>query len=329
MGRVGLVLGAGGTVGQAYHAGVLSALEHDLGWDPRTADVIVGTSAGALSASLLRLGMAASDLGPWITDEPLSHDCASLHGWLRRVRSGLPPAGPDRWRGRWRLPPPGMLAGILRRPWALRPSVVASAMMPPGDIDLTERADALAELIPGSWPEGLQVCATRRNDGTRVVFSAHEGPPARLPDAVAASCAIPGYFTAVTIDGAEYLDGGVFSPSNADVLAHDPPDLVVAISPLSVAGGLATSLDGPLRWVVHLKLKRELAKLADTGTSVVCIEPGDSTLSAMGANLMDVERCESVLREAFLETGAYTALEDIAERLALVTSPLSPRGRAA
>lgn len=28
--RVGLVLGAGGVVGQAYHSGVLAALEHDL-----------------------------------------------------------------------------------------------------------------------------------------------------------------------------------------------------------------------------------------------------------------------------------------------------------
>lgn len=36
MTRVGLVLGAGGIVGQAYQAGVLTALEHDLGWDPRS-----------------------------------------------------------------------------------------------------------------------------------------------------------------------------------------------------------------------------------------------------------------------------------------------------
>ena len=48
MARVGLVLGAGGIVGQAYHAGVLAAIELDLGWDPREADVIVGTSAGSV-----------------------------------------------------------------------------------------------------------------------------------------------------------------------------------------------------------------------------------------------------------------------------------------
>ena len=48
--RVGLVLGGGGRIGLAYHAGALAALEHDLGWDPRSADVIVGTSVGAVSA---------------------------------------------------------------------------------------------------------------------------------------------------------------------------------------------------------------------------------------------------------------------------------------
>ena len=60
--RVGLVLGGGGVVGIAYHAASLAAIEHDLGWDPRSADVIVGTSAGALVGALLRRGVPASDL---------------------------------------------------------------------------------------------------------------------------------------------------------------------------------------------------------------------------------------------------------------------------
>src|SRR4029453_17418931 len=45
--RVGLVLGAGGVVGHAFHAGVLRALAEVTGWDPRRAEVVVGTSAGA------------------------------------------------------------------------------------------------------------------------------------------------------------------------------------------------------------------------------------------------------------------------------------------
>ena len=56
MGRIGLVLGAGGVIGHAFHAGVLAALADDTGWDPRRADVIVGTSAGSIAGALLRAG---------------------------------------------------------------------------------------------------------------------------------------------------------------------------------------------------------------------------------------------------------------------------------
>jgi NTE family protein len=44
---VTLVLGAGGPVGSAFHAGVLRALAESCGWDPRRAELIIGTSAGA------------------------------------------------------------------------------------------------------------------------------------------------------------------------------------------------------------------------------------------------------------------------------------------
>jgi predicted acylesterase/phospholipase RssA len=62
MTRIGLVLGAGGVVGHAFHAGALAALEDETGWDPRSADVIVGTSAGSVVAALLRAGFRTHDL---------------------------------------------------------------------------------------------------------------------------------------------------------------------------------------------------------------------------------------------------------------------------
>ena len=60
--RIGLVLGAGGVVGHAFHAGVLAAVAEATGWDPREADVIVGTSAGSVVGALLRAGASAPDL---------------------------------------------------------------------------------------------------------------------------------------------------------------------------------------------------------------------------------------------------------------------------
>ena len=76
--RIGLVLGAGGAAGAAYHAGALLALQQDTGWDPRTADVIVGTSIGSIVASLLRAGLSTDDLAAWASGvEPLPAQAAA------------------------------------------------------------------------------------------------------------------------------------------------------------------------------------------------------------------------------------------------------------
>jgi len=48
------VLGAGGIAGFSFHVGALAALAELTGWDPRDADLIVGTSAGANAAASLR-----------------------------------------------------------------------------------------------------------------------------------------------------------------------------------------------------------------------------------------------------------------------------------
>ncbi|MCZ7678960.1 MAG: hypothetical protein M5U28_09490 [Sandaracinaceae bacterium] len=70
--RVTLVLGAGGPVGHAFHAGLLRALSQALGWDPREAELVLGTSAGAQVGALLRAGMSADDLAARAAGEPLT-----------------------------------------------------------------------------------------------------------------------------------------------------------------------------------------------------------------------------------------------------------------
>src|SRR5687768_14183120 len=131
MARIGLVLGAGGVVGQAYHAGVLAALEHDLGWDPRTADVIVGSSAGSVTGSLLRLGVSASDLAAWAVEAPLSVEGAPVMEQLggREVDPDFPSPSPlDLFRP-WRLPSPALLRRVAARPWAFRPGASAMTLL--------------------------------------------------------------------------------------------------------------------------------------------------------------------------------------------------------
>src|SRR5256885_10437293 len=59
--RVGLVLGAGGVMGGAWLTGGLHALATETGWDPASAEYVVGTSAGSMMGALL-----ASGVPPWV-----------------------------------------------------------------------------------------------------------------------------------------------------------------------------------------------------------------------------------------------------------------------
>src|SRR5579883_2827383 len=102
MPRVGLVLGAGGYVGQAYEIGALSALHWDLGWDPRSADVIVGTSAGSVTAALLGLGVPVLEMASWALGRP--HEGEAVLDELRRLREGLPPLDARVLMRPWRVP---------------------------------------------------------------------------------------------------------------------------------------------------------------------------------------------------------------------------------
>src|SRR5262245_15911565 len=69
--RIGLVLGAGAVGGHAFHGGVLAGLEDAVGWDARGADVVVGTSAGAVVGALLRAGFRGSDIAARAVDAPM------------------------------------------------------------------------------------------------------------------------------------------------------------------------------------------------------------------------------------------------------------------
>jgi NTE family protein len=323
MGTVGLVLGAGGIVGQAYHAGVLAALERETGWDPRSATEIVGSSAGSVTGALLRLGASAADMAAYACDQDLSEEGMSLFEVLGRRELDLPaPALRDLLRGRWRPPTPQLLARVARRPWALRPTVAAVTMMPPGSVDLCEYTavlDGVPDRGPDDWPDGLLVCAARRNDGARTIFGRPGSPEAPLSRAVGASCAIPGYFAPVEIDGVEYVDGAVHSPTNADVLLRSGLDLVVVVSPMSAAHGRSRTADSAMRFAAHRRLCREADRLRAAGTAVLAFEPTATSLSHMGLNAMAEDRSAQVVEAAAEETTARLADPKLAARLDLLT----------
>jgi len=323
MSGIGLVLGAGGIAGQAYHAGVLAALEADLGWDPRTADLIVGTSAGSITATLLRGGVPARDLAAWSTQAPLSlegHLLEELFGGefpeLERLRTSHLLRRPS-------LPGPALVRRLALRPWQPPGAALLLTLVAPGRTDISQFLDPLRAVEPPGWHNGdLWICAVRRRDGRRVVFGRPGSPHAPLHLAVSASCAVPGYFAPVTINGISYVDGGVHSPSNAAVLSRRGLQLVVVVSPMSGAQGVPTDVTAVVRRHAGFRLGLELRALRAAGVEVVLFEPDAAVQAAMGGEWMSRERVEDITRAALAST--LSSARDTQVRAAFARAGESP-----
>jgi NTE family protein len=172
-------------------------------------------------------------------------------------------------------------------------------VLPSGLVDARVGLAKMAALREG-WPaEALWINAVRRRDMRRVVFGRDFVPD--LGAAVAASCSIPGLFTPVHIGRHTYVDGGVHSPTNADVLAGTDVDTVVVLSPMSVRPrAFRRSADHAIRLAHGRRLRRECRALRAAGVAVHIFEPDDATLRAMGRNALDRQRAAGVVRESFL-----------------------------
>lgn len=304
--RVGLVLGAGGIAGGAWHAGVLAALQEATGWDARRAEVIVGTSAGSITGSTLRAGLAPGDLLAVATGAPPSGEGARL---LARVRTGE-----GAFRRTPRSGPPRPANPMLLRSLASldpRPLVALAGLLPAGEVDGSVIARRVEELNAGrAWPHApLWVVAVRLADGRRVVFG-RDGVPAGLGEAVAASCAIPGWFAPVDIGGRRYVDGGVHSTTNADLLASstavgggDPLDLVVVSAPMAGRWRAMRANAATLsRTSARVTLEREVATLRRRGTEVLVLQPGPNDTPLMDRRAMDPAARRPVAEQARAST---------------------------
>ncbi len=292
--RVGLVLGGGGASGLAFHAGVLWALHHDFGWDPRSADIVVGTSAGSIVGALLRSDVPAEDLAAWATDADPTRSG-------RRFRTVMDSAGDAVPRPSVPLPtmPGWHTLNALRHPSQI-PGAIAT-LLPHGLLDHTSQVATLERLV-ATWPsKPLWISAVRVGDGRLRWFGRRPDDVGRIApaDAVAASCAIPVLARPVRIGDHRYLDGGVTSPTHADVLVDADVDLVIVLSPMGHQHG-----HNPFRALAHRRVRGEIAELERSGLAVQLVSPDDDTIDAMGVNMLDSERAAAVMRQAFLGTAA-------------------------
>ncbi len=321
--RIGLVLGAGGVAGIAYHAGILAALSEALGWDPRTADVVVGTSAGSVTAAGLRAGLSAGDVFARCVGTPLTPEGAAVLATADAAVDGRDFLSDQ---ARFTLVPAALrvvwAAG--RRPGRVRPGAVLAGLLPPGRVSTSVIADSVAAMFPDGWPSRpTWICAVHLDDGVLTEFGRHGAPPAGMGQAVAASCAIPGYFTPVPIGGVRYVDGGAHSTSNLATVADEDLDLVVVSAPMARAGarpsfpdGIPAALGAAGRELNRLQLQLEARRLRARGTEVVAFSPTLQDRSVMGLNPMDPARREPIARQARRSALTRLARPDVAERLA-------------
>lgn len=278
--RFGLVLGAGGVPGYAWDTAVLAALEQASGVDLRSAEVVVGTSAGSLVGSFLRAGIGTADLLAGLLRHQPSDEGATIFAKAGED-VGLAPFS----RAGMRLRPssPGAVLRAVVRPWRARPGALLSALGPAGAVDGSQIGARQRRLFGDAWPEReMLLCAVRLDTGARVAFGSPGAPRTDVATAVNASCAVPGYLTPVRLDGRDYVDGGAWSSTNADLLVGRGLDLVVILAPMGLEPGLRRQglETAPRRFFTQQAL-REARLLRRSGTPAVVLAPSAQDLTTL------------------------------------------------
>jgi len=314
-GRTALVLGVGGVLGAAWMTGALVCLAGQLPCPAAEADLIVGTSAGSVLAAALRCHASLEEMLAWQRGQAtgIFTESAAL-----AARDGPLPPLPHWWPGSLPLAAAGLLTPHRVPPW-----VAASAWLPAGRGQHAalrsligalqqrhqQRARPAAQTGSADWVAGRTwIAAVDYDTGQHVLFGQDGAPRAALPEAVVASCSIPGWYEPTVIGGRRYVDGGVRSATSLGVLHGTDVGDIYVLAPMA-----STETDHPLQ--PHLRMERRLRQvlthavvrqaraLAAEGRRVTLLTPGPRDLAAMGINLMDPRRREAVL-ELSLRTSA-------------------------
>jgi len=255
----GLVLGAGGPVGRAWQVGLLDGFARQ-GINLETADLIIGTSAGAAVGAQLALkqGFGAP---PRIDAAPpvYSGSMVDLATAMARAAQSSEPEPIRAEIGRM----------------ALNAQTISE--------EASVSRSIFAPFVGQAWPSQLRITSVSARTGQLRIWDASSGAP--LERAIAASTAAPCIWPAITIDGERYIDGGVRSTLNADLTIGC--DIVIAVSCFSLTGrGKA----GPaLFTAMNAAPLTELDAVRGSGATVALIEPRSDfvVLTKHGTAMMD------------------------------------------
>ncbi len=270
-----LVLSGGGPVGIAWQSGLTVGLAEQ-GVQLSDADLVVGTSAGSVVGAQIALGR-------------------DLNEQVERYRQAdarrATAAGADA------PSTPRAPAAQMQKLMEIMAAALTEDADPEDSRRLIGKFALEAETIPEErfvenfrhldgegWPRRYACTAVDAETGAFIVWDG--GNQAELPRAVASSCAVPGVFPPITIDGRRYIDGGMRSGTNADLA--EGHDRVLIIS-LMGASRLSAAPD-PRMERYRRRMEHELAVLADAGGTIEVLAPDDEATEVLGANLMDPSR---------------------------------------
>lgn len=285
-------------MGGAWLTGGLDALARETGWDPAEADYVVGTSAGSVIGALGASGippwfMVAHSMGESFDDIVDAHgrpasEADRSAGAVFRIKH-RPSIGPGSW---------GLVLRSISNPTSYTAATVMTGWLPKGMVSTEPLSEQIRRVVPEGWGPhpGLWIVACDYATGKRVAFGREDAPAAELADAVAASCAIPGFYNPVTIGGRRYVDGGIRSTSNLDILRGRDLDLVICLNPTSTLHPMRAAFNPSAAFRLLMnresgrRLGSEAKKLRAEGTDVVLIQPTRDDLAVMGNNLMATKR---------------------------------------
>jgi NTE family protein len=291
-----LVLGAGGTLGEAWMRGLLDGISTGADVDFRECEYFVGTSAGSIVAATLAAGRApdagakaaqawaeaagdAPEQPPEPDDEP-GRLGALARGLGRAGSSVAAPFAPLALAG---TAPVGRLA----RAAVLRGMPRPRRMLP----GLGDHLERLGARFDGR----LRIAVVDRGSGRRVMLGAPDAPAAHVAQAVLASCAIPWVFAPVEIAGREYVDGGVWSPTNLDAAPAGRGARVLCLVPTA-----GSAWPGARRASTALASAEALA-VRSRGAAVTTVVPDDASVAAIGPSLMDHRRRDAVAAAGYAQ----------------------------
>lgn len=283
--RTAIVMGAGGTVGVAYHAGVLKALL-DAGITTDSADLMVGTSAGAIASSVARTGHDIDDLWNLTQDDvnPFDEDAPFLRPEIVYQRGWRTPAGLGR----------RIVGGayVVQRSITKWPTVSPPKQLQryyrAGFGSVTEQRAEYATWTGEEWPEQrLALCAFDIVSGKRLVMGDPKRRSLPLPDAIRAASAVPMLYPPVRHGKRMLVDGVVHSATNIDVAVDAGAELIIVAAPQSYDPDSPPPLHiRSGRELFHRRTERELRKAREAGARVLMVRPSPAEVDVHGLNLL-------------------------------------------